>query len=147
MALSIKITDVIALPNMRLLVGFENGIVKLFDVGTIVADYPEYSALQDPALFTAVHVTPGGYGVVWSPELDASEGEIWQNGIEVPLAVDDLRSIISLNTINTAEVCGVLSCSRQNVDDLIRRGKLHPLRSLRGGTLFLKSEVTARIPY
>jgi len=68
---------------MRLLVHFNNGKKKIFDVRQIIPAYPNYKALEDEALFNAVQVEPGGYGVAWNSELDASEGELWQNGILV----------------------------------------------------------------
>ena len=147
MALSIKVTNVVVLSNMRLLVAFENGVVKLFDVRPIAEVYPEFNDLKDPDLFSSVRITPGGYGIVWTPLLDASEGELWQNGIELPLTPEDISSFAALNVIGTAEACAILTCSRQNIDDLVRRDKLHPLRSNRSGRLFLKSEVISRAPH
>ena len=61
--LSIKIANVVPLSNMQLLVFFENGVIKKFDVKPIIKDYPEFEALEEPALFQMVKVEPGGYGV------------------------------------------------------------------------------------
>ena len=88
--LSIKVTSVTPLHDMRLLVTFENGVAKLFDVRSIVEEFPEYAALENSDIFNLVQVEPGGYGVFWSPELDCSEGELWENGVEIPLRVEDL---------------------------------------------------------
>lgn len=142
--LSIKVATVTPLSDMRLLVTFENGAVKLFSVRPIIEDYPEYAALENPDLFALVQVEPGGYGVSWTPELDASEGELWENGVELPLCADDLARFAASNIISTAEACELLSCSRQNIDDLVRRKKLHPVRSLPRERLFLRSEVAQR---
>ena len=84
--LSIKIANVVPLSNMQLLVFFENGVIKKFDVKPIIKDYPEFEALNEPALFQMVKVEPGGYGVSWNEDLDCSEGEIWKNGVEIPLS-------------------------------------------------------------
>ena len=35
------------------------------------------------AFFKAVTVDPGGYGVSWDDEMDLSEYELWNNGVEV----------------------------------------------------------------
>lgn len=82
--LSIKIANVVPLSNMQLLIFFENGAIKKFDVKPIIKDYPEFEALEEPALFQMVKVEPGGYGVSWNEDLDCSEGELWENGVEVP---------------------------------------------------------------
>ena len=84
--LSIKIANVVPLSNMQLLVFFENGVIKKFDVKPIIKDYPEFEALKEPALFQMVKVEPGGYGVSWNEDLDCSEGELWENGVEVPIS-------------------------------------------------------------
>ena len=79
----IKVSAAEALPGMRLLVRFNNGISKIFDVRRIIPEYPAYAVLEDEALFSSVRVEPGGYGVSWNAELDASEGELWENGIPI----------------------------------------------------------------
>ena len=48
--LSIKVKDVIPLSDMRLLVFFENDMIKLFDVKPIMKDYPEFEALKNTDL-------------------------------------------------------------------------------------------------
>ena len=80
---SIKVIGVEPLAQMNLLVRFENGVVKKFDVEPIIKDFPEYEVLRDPAMFQLVKVEPGGYGVSWTAELDCSEGELWKHGVEV----------------------------------------------------------------
>ena len=82
--LSIKVVQVTPLADMNLDVLFENGITKRFSVGALIKDYPEFALLRDTALFQQVRVEPGGYGVSWNEELDCSEGELWENGVEVP---------------------------------------------------------------
>jgi hypothetical protein len=142
--LSIKVISVTPLDDMRLLVAFENGIVKIFDVKPIIKDFPEYAALENTDLFNLVQVEAGGYGIAWNSELDASEGELWENGVEAGLRADDLSRFVKYNVVVTAEVAEMLSCSRQNIDDLMRRNKLVPLKAYQSGKLFLKSDVERR---
>jgi len=79
----IKVAAVKPLRDMRLLVRFDNDASRVFDVRTIISEYPAYAALEDEALFKSVRVEPGGYGISWNAELDASEGELWENGTPV----------------------------------------------------------------
>ena len=81
--LSIKINKVVPMDDMKLLVSFENGSVKQFDVGALSKDCPEFEVLRDPAIFQCVEVEPGGYGIAWNDELDCSEGELWENSIDI----------------------------------------------------------------
>ena len=140
----VKVLSVTPLADMRLLVVFDNHVVKLFNVREIIAEYPEYAALDNEDLFSLVKVEPGGYGVSWTPELDASEGELWKNGEELPLSSNDIKAFVRHNLISTTEVTAMLGCSRQNVEDLIKRNKITPIKSFPKGKLFLKSDIVKR---
>ena len=142
---SVKVISATPLTDMRLLIIFSNGMIKLFDVKRIIPDFPEYAALRNEDIFALVQVGPGGYGVSWTPELDASVGELWESGVEIPLDAKDIEAFVRCNVINTTEATEILQCSRQNVDDLIRRKKLHPIKALPKGNLFMKSDITNRV--
>lgn len=142
--LSVKVVDVVPLSDMQLLVFFEDGKIKKFDVKSIIKDYPEYEQLQNQDIFNLVRVEAGGYGISWTPDLDCSEGELYKNGLEIPLSIEDFGKFASYNILNTADVTELLNCSRQNIEDLVRRGKLHPVKTYPKGKLFLKSEVVQR---
>ncbi len=40
-----------------------------------------FQLLKNEALFKAVRVDLGGYGISWSDEVDLSEYELWTNGV------------------------------------------------------------------
>ena len=63
----------------ELLVRFQNGVTKKYDCTPLLAR-PEFHLLKTPALFRAVRVDAGGYGVSWNDDLDLSEYELWTNG-------------------------------------------------------------------
>ena len=134
----IKVISVTPLKNMRLLIVFDNQVVKLFDVRRIISEYPEYEELENEDIFSLVQVESGGYGVSWTQDLDASEGELWEYGVELPLSAEDFIAFIHNNIMNTAEAADFLQCSRQNVDDLIKRHKLKPIKSYPKGNIFFK---------
>ena len=139
--LSIKIANVVPLSDMQLLVFFENGVIKKFDVKPIIKDYPEFEVLKELALFQMVKVEPGGYGVSWNEDLDCSEGEIWENGIEIPLSIADFISFTQYEVINTSEVADILGCTRQNVAAAIKNGHIQPIKNYQRTKLFLRSDI------
>jgi hypothetical protein len=77
-----KIHTVATLPNYRLVVTFQNGIVKLYDCQPLLEE-PTFTALRSESLFEEAEVDAGGYGVIWSDEIDLSESELWLNGVVV----------------------------------------------------------------
>lgn len=140
-----KIIDVAPLPGERLLVFFENGTTKLCDIAAIVdpeTPLGKYLNLH-PKEFYLVQVQTGGYGLSWGT-LSVSDTELYESGNHVPLTVDDFRSFVSTNVFSTAQAAERLGCSRQNIDDLVKRGKLTPAKETEKGKLFLRSDVDRR---
>lgn len=58
---------------------------------------------------------------------------------------NDLRSFISDSIISTAEAANLLNCSRQYINQLVKDNKLVPVKKINYITLFLKSDVEARL--
>lgn len=142
---SIKVVDAVPLANREVLVFFEDGKVKKFDVKSLYTQWQEYKALENEELFKKIKVESGGYGISWNEDLDCSEGELYQNGVDVPLRLEDFRAFAENNLISTHEASSLLKCSKQNIDDLVRRGKLHPIKKDGRYNLFLKCDVEARV--
>jgi len=77
-----KIKHVTALPDYRLRVQFVEGVTKLYDVKPLFGRLPVFaSILSCPEQFRCVSVDVGGYGIVWSDDLDLSCDELWENGM------------------------------------------------------------------
>ncbi|MFC1735620.1 DUF2442 domain-containing protein [Candidatus Hydrogenedentota bacterium] len=74
-----KIALVVAQPEKRLLVTFENGIRKQYDCKPLLRT-ETFRPLAEDWLFNCVQADPGGYGVSWNEEIDLSESELWENG-------------------------------------------------------------------
>ena len=83
MGLSIKIKTVKPLEDMILLVGFENGVNKRYDVKQLLPQFTIYEDLKYNDLFKRVHVDCGGCGIAWNSDIAISECELWENGKEV----------------------------------------------------------------
>lgn len=142
---SVKVLDAIPLEDAQVLVFFEDGKTKKFDTKTLFSDYPEFKALLEPELFKLLKVEPGGYGISWNEDLDCSEGELYENGIEIPLNLKDFIAFAEHNLISTKEAAAILGCSKQNINDLVKRSRLHPVGSDPRFRLFRKAEVEGRL--
>jgi hypothetical protein len=80
-----RVKSVAPLKDRRLLVTFINGVQKVYDCQRIL-ELDRFQLLKHEAFFKAVRVDPGGYGISWDDEVDLSEYELWNNGIEVGLS-------------------------------------------------------------
>ena len=85
MSFSIKIIDVKALDNFILHVCFNNGIKKYYDVKQLFDRFPDmfYSFKDNPAIFKNLKIDCGGRGISWNENIDISEFEILENGVDL----------------------------------------------------------------
>lgn len=84
MALSIRVREVKALDDLMLSVLFVNGVRKRYDVKQLISEMGQMFAplRDDPALFRTVTVDCGGCGIAWNADIDISECELWERGVE-----------------------------------------------------------------
>lgn len=75
-----KVTAVYPLYRMTLLVWFQGGEAKFYDVEPLTKAWKAFEALRDPLLFSQVRVDGGGYGISWNDDLDLSGNELYENG-------------------------------------------------------------------
>ena len=77
---NIKIKKVTPLQNTVLSVEFNSGVCKEYNVSMLFKQFPEYRILEYKPLFDSVYVDCGGCSVAWTPDIDISEWELWDNG-------------------------------------------------------------------
>lgn len=141
-----KIEDVVPLQDHSLLVFFRNGKTKRCDIAALKREDRHFKPiLASEQLFEKVSIQPGGYGVAWGENIFIADSELYRAGIEIPLSMDDFISFLSHRVISTSEAAELLSCSRQNINELVTRGKLHPVKTEQKNTLFLKTEIIQRM--
>jgi hypothetical protein len=140
-----RIEDIVPLEGYQLLVFFRDGKVKKCSLRERFQSSKSFSILlRNEKLFYHVQMQTGGYGVAWDTNMALSDAELYEAGQDIPLSAGDFRSFAAHRVITAAEAAEILGCSRQNIDDLKKGGKLHPIKSSAKTTLFLKSEVLKR---
>ncbi len=77
------IKSVKPLDNLVIEITFANGTKKKYDVKPLMQRWEVFKKLQDAELFNKVRVDAGGYGIVWSEDIDLSSEEIWTQGITI----------------------------------------------------------------
>ena len=74
-----KINSVRVISNYKLEITFENNQKKIYDCTPLLND-ENFKPLEDKSLFKNVQVDKFGYGIIWNPQVDLSESELWING-------------------------------------------------------------------
>ena len=76
-----KIKSLSTLPEFILLVGFQDGTFREFDLKSLMDKYPPFESLkQVQGLYENAKIDIGGYGIVWNDELDISAECIYEQG-------------------------------------------------------------------
>ena len=83
-----RILTVNPLTGYKLKILFDNNTIKIYDCGPLLKEFPAFRILLDYSLFKTVRADIGGYGVVWSDDLDLAESELWINGVPETLSID-----------------------------------------------------------
>ena len=73
-------TKVEPMDDMSLIVYFDGGVVKKYDIKQLFTEIAIFKKLKDKELFERVKVDIGGFGLVWNEDIDLSRDEIWYNG-------------------------------------------------------------------
>ncbi|MBR3315307.1 MAG: helix-turn-helix domain-containing protein [Atopobiaceae bacterium] len=141
-----RMTDVFALDGLRLLACFCDGEVLLCDMGEHLANSRTFShVLADEELFGRATLQAGGHGVRWGKTLLVSSHALRNAGTSTGLVASDIAALGRQAVLDTAEAARIMDCSRQNVSDLVRRGRLTPIKTTTRGPLFLRGDVYARL--
>ena len=78
-----KIDDIILKDNLIILVKFQNGITKQYDIKKIINKWKIFKELENNKIYEMAKIDAGGLGISWNENIDLSSEEIWENGIEI----------------------------------------------------------------
>ena len=82
---------------------------------------------------------PGGHGITISDDSHIPVDVLRNGGTPLPVAAADFKAYLQQELIDTAGAAE--RCTRQNIQDLVRRGRMRPVITLRNNFLFLRSEL------
>ena len=84
---------------------------------------------------------PGGHGITISDDCHIPADVLRSSGTPLPVAAADFKAYLKQELIDTAGAAELMGCTRQNIQDLVRRGRIKPVITLRNNFLFLRSEL------
>ena len=137
-----KIEYAIPLTHYRVIVFLKNKKTKLCDVTAFFEKMINLNKkYEDYSVFKSVRIEAGGYGLTWGSNINVSDEWLMSHGKPLPLSIEDLKLIIYNGTVNSADAAEMIGCSRQNIDDLIKRDKLIPVKVSGKNKLFLRDDI------
>ncbi len=141
-----KIEDMIPLGGNEYLVFFCDGQIKRCNISKLIKNNERLAALlrSAPDRSDSAYLMTGGYGIAWNDDVTISYSNLYDNGKIVPLSSSDFTRLVQFRVINAAEAAELLNCSRQYINELVKKKKLIPIKTSDKNTLFLKSDVIKR---
>ena len=125
---------------------FRDGMVRRISAEDLLADYNrQQSRMERLACYyreiTRLSPEAGGHGVRINEKWRLSSEDLRRKGSLLPVTNRDFYTYIQDNIIDTSTAASLLRCSRQNILDLVKRGKLKPVLTLKNNYLFLREEI------
>ncbi len=106
-----RLLSVKAIENMNILLVFQNGVEKTFDVRQMYPDYPQFKILEeDTTLFHQVSII-GGNGIMWNDDLDIDAYGLWHDGVATGI----------IHKVDTPTLLGYKLTEARNTCDMLQR--------------------------
>ena len=99
----------------------------------------ERNELNDLLQLFSLHAQ--GSGLALEDDYYISYEDLRNAGALLPVTTSDFRSFVQENVVDTASAAELLHCTRQNIQDLVRRKKLTPVKVLKNNFLFLREDL------
>ena len=97
--------------------------------------------LENDRLYRSGKLGTGGYFVTFNDSIDVPTDILYESGEKVPLGLEDFKTFVRHNIIDTTESCEMLECSRQNISYMVNQGQMSVVKEDVRGNLYLKGEV------
>lgn len=128
---------------------FRDGMVRRISAQELLSEYVDYPLRQRQVnrlshyyrRISDISQESGGHGVQIDNKIRISAEDLRRKGIPLPVTGRDFQTYIQTNVIDTSTAASLLHCSRQNILDLVKRGKLKPIMALKNNYLFLREEI------
>ncbi len=126
---SINISECFCADNKSVVCLFKDGLARKVSLEKMVSDYDKIvHLLRNEALFRAVKVGVGGYGISFDDNIEISLEMLRNPKYDVAFVAEDFRYFVKNNIVDTSEACKRMQCSRQNMHYLVNAGKVRPIK-------------------
>ena len=103
----ISATNLIFLDGVKLELTFQDGKIIRFDLSSLFDKISSLKELQNRELFLSGYLDKGGYGIIWTDEVDIDTMTIYEDGEVVGYAPTTLNQKIGILLMKTREEKGI----------------------------------------
>lgn len=126
---------------------YRDGLIQSISSDALVPDDPQ-TRQQDRLVryqekLSNLAIQTGGHGLQLQGNLFVSAADLRKKGTPLPITNAILRSCIQENVIDTLAAAALLHCTRQNIQNLVQRGRLKPVLVTNNHFLFMREDVLA----
>ena len=138
-----RIKGAVPLGNGQYLVCFLDGCIKKCNIYEISRDNECLEGVfrMYPSEMDNARPLTDGYGFGWGDDMCILYPSLYSKGTDLPINYSELTSAIKNSLVSSAEAGDILDCSRQYINELVRKGRLKPIKFSGKNPLFLKSDV------
>ena len=137
-----RIASAAPLGDGRILVEFVNDNTAVFRLAAYMEAVSDGFREQHDRLEKDV-VSPGGFYYIVDQNIIIPSGWIYEHGERLPLTAKQLDAVATQLLLSTTELREELECSRQNIDDMVKRGRITPVPKNANSKWFHASAVNA----
>ncbi len=140
----LRLTGMNCLPGALFLLTFADETIAIVPLKNLVSEDNRWLIAyeKDEERFGTAQLLPGGSGISWGDENRLIPLHLLRGaGIPIPMNAQQLRLYAYQSAIDTSEACRILGCSRQYLNQLVRAGKLVPMRGNSTTSLFFRCDV------
>ena len=97
--------------------------------------------IRNEKVYQSGKVGTGGYYVTFNDSIDIPAAALYEEGCRIPLKIDDFKTFVEKNILDTTQSCNLLGCSRQNLAYLVNQKCLTSVKEEVRGNLYMKGDV------
>lgn len=136
------LTQVTALKDFRLYLGFHDGISRIADMREKLGNERTLRILlQRPEDFQNVQILGSGRVLSWGGSRFILAPDLYQEGTLLPCSEDDLERILRDQLVDAAELSAAFQVSRQYISRVLQERGILPFKKSGACNLYLKKQV------
>ena len=137
-----NLVECVPCKGYSLLCFFADGMVRKVGLSGLLSGGDDIrKVMSNDEVFESGHIAAGGYCVTFNDSIDIDASLLYESGVEIPLSMDDFKSFLRLNIVDSSECCEILDCSRQNLMNYLSKDQLVPVKKNVKGNLYTKGNV------